>query len=92
MSKPERIVGASCAVDIHSRDCLEALDDPSLVPPGSVDVVVTSPPYNLGVRYSSYDDTISREEYLDWLQMVDGDCREYNERRKLPDDDARDAG
>jgi site-specific DNA-methyltransferase (adenine-specific) len=34
---------------------------------GSVSVVVTSPPYNLGVRYSRYDDTISRREYLEWL-------------------------
>jgi site-specific DNA-methyltransferase (adenine-specific) len=35
--------------------------------PGSVDVVVTSPPYNLGINYSKYDDTISRGEYLAWL-------------------------
>ena len=33
----------------------------------SVDVVVTSPPYNIGVAYNKYDDTISREEYLAWL-------------------------
>jgi site-specific DNA-methyltransferase (adenine-specific) len=34
--------------------------------PGSVDVVVTSPPYNLGIRYRSYDDGRPRQEYLDW--------------------------
>ncbi|MCR4401245.1 MAG: site-specific DNA-methyltransferase [Firmicutes bacterium] len=34
--------------------------------PGSVDVVVTSPPYNLGVRYGQYDDTIDRGDYLAW--------------------------
>jgi len=33
---------------------------------GSVDVVVTSPPYNLGIDYSGYDDGISREDYLAW--------------------------
>ena len=33
---------------------------------GSVDAVVTSPPYNLGVRYRSYDDTLPREQYLAW--------------------------
>jgi site-specific DNA-methyltransferase (adenine-specific) len=27
---------------------------------------VTSPPYNLGVRYRSYDDTLPREKYLEW--------------------------
>ena len=34
----------------------------------SVDVVVTSPPYNLGIRYSKFDDTASRDEYLEWSQ------------------------
>ena len=33
---------------------------------GSVDVVVTSPPYNLGIRYRSYDDGLPRSEYLQW--------------------------
>jgi len=33
---------------------------------GSVDVIVTSPPYNLGIRYRSYDDTMPRQEYLSW--------------------------
>jgi site-specific DNA-methyltransferase (adenine-specific) len=34
--------------------------------PGSISVIVTSPPYNLGVRYRSYDDTLPRDRYLDW--------------------------
>jgi site-specific DNA-methyltransferase (adenine-specific) len=33
---------------------------------GSVDAVVTSPPYNLGIRYRSYDDGRPRAEYLQW--------------------------
>ncbi len=33
---------------------------------GSIDAVVTSPPYNLGIRYRSYDDTRPRAEYLEW--------------------------
>jgi site-specific DNA-methyltransferase (adenine-specific) len=36
------------------------------------DVVVTSPPYNLGVRYSTYRDDRPREEYLRWT----GDVRD----------------
>jgi site-specific DNA-methyltransferase (adenine-specific) len=43
-----------------SLDLLAALE------PGSVDVIVTSPPYNLGVRYRSYDDSIPRGDYLAW--------------------------
>ena len=35
-------------------------------PPDSVDVVVTSPPYNLGISYRSYDDGRPRDEYLAW--------------------------
>ena len=44
-------------------DCLDLLE---LLPPGSVDAVVTSPPYNLGVQYRTYDDTIPRGQYLAW--------------------------
>ena len=44
-------------------DCLDLL--PRL-DPGSVDVVVTSPPYNLGIRYGTYQDSLPREEYLAW--------------------------
>ena len=36
------------------------------LPAASVDVVVTSPPYNLGVRYRTYDDRRPRSDYLDW--------------------------
>jgi site-specific DNA-methyltransferase (adenine-specific) len=38
-------------------ECLEA---------ESVDAIVTSPPYNLGIRYRTYDDTLPREQYLAW--------------------------
>jgi site-specific DNA-methyltransferase (adenine-specific) len=34
--------------------------------PGSVGVVVTSPPYNLGIKYRSYRDDLPRGEYLAW--------------------------
>src|SRR6202007_1921865 len=31
-----------------------------------IDAIVTSPPYNLGIRYRSYDDGLPRDEYLRW--------------------------
>ena len=34
--------------------------------PRSVDVIVTSPPYNLGIRYNTYEDTLSQADYLEW--------------------------
>ena len=44
-------------------DSLAVLDR---LQPQSVDVIVTSPPYNLGIRYRTYDDTMPREDYLTW--------------------------
>jgi site-specific DNA-methyltransferase (adenine-specific) len=35
----------------------------------SVDVVVTSPPYNLGKAYRTYDDSVPRAEYLAWTRV-----------------------
>jgi site-specific DNA-methyltransferase (adenine-specific) len=52
---------------IHCGDCLDIL--PTLQP-GLVDVVVTSPPYNLGLAYRSYDDRKGEAAYLDWLVDV----------------------
>ncbi len=34
------------------------------------DLVVTSPPYNLNLTYSLYNDTRSESDYLDWLVSV----------------------
>lgn len=36
------------------------------LPRAHANVVVTSPPYNLGIRYRSYDDQRPRAEYLAW--------------------------
>jgi site-specific DNA-methyltransferase (adenine-specific) len=44
-------------------DCLELMPQ---LPAASVDAIVTSPPYNLGIRYRSYADRLPRERYLQW--------------------------
>jgi site-specific DNA-methyltransferase (adenine-specific) len=41
----------------------------------SVDVVVTSPPYNLGLSYRGYDDQRAEDEYLGWLAEVASQVR-----------------
>jgi site-specific DNA-methyltransferase (adenine-specific) len=77
MQKPERtpdhasvathhlsLVTRHLSLVFHLRDCVEGLRE--VVAPGSVDVVVTSPPYNLGTGYGAYDDRIPRETYLEW--------------------------
>jgi site-specific DNA-methyltransferase (adenine-specific) len=52
----------------------DALDIARALPPGSIGLVVTSPPYNLGIQYRSYDDGRPRSEYLrwtdDWVRAV----------------------
>jgi site-specific DNA-methyltransferase (adenine-specific) len=35
-------------------------------PRHTIDAIVTSPPYNLGIRYRTYDDTMPRAKYLEW--------------------------
>jgi site-specific DNA-methyltransferase (adenine-specific) len=53
--------GTACR--FYLGDCLDIF---GRLPPQSVDVIVTSPPYNLGTEYNSYEDTLSRSEYLEW--------------------------
>lgn len=51
---------------LWNEDCLDGLD--RRVSPASVDVVATSPPYNLGIRYGLYRDRLPRAEYLGWMR------------------------
>jgi len=53
------------AVQLYHEDCVAGMR--RRLTPGSVDVVVTSPPYNIGVQYRTYDDNGSRDDYLEWM-------------------------
>jgi site-specific DNA-methyltransferase (adenine-specific) len=50
-------------VDLRQEDCVKGM---SRLPNEHVDLVVTSPPYNLGVRYRKYSDREDRQSYLRW--------------------------
>jgi len=66
--EPYKIINhGSNALTFYHSDCLNM---PSLLPQKSVDVVVTSPPYNLGIKYTAYDDNLPREQYLEWTDRV----------------------
>jgi site-specific DNA-methyltransferase (adenine-specific) len=56
------------ALRLLLEDCRTGLRE--RVAPRSVDVVVTSPPYNRKVRYGRYDDDRPRGEYLGFLGEV----------------------
>lgn len=64
----------TCSVNdqIYLVDCLKGMAD---LPEQSVDVIVTSPPYNLDINYSEYEDNKPRKEYLDWLESVFIGCK-----------------
>lgn len=52
---------------IYAMDCLDGM---KLIDENSIDVIVTSPPYNIGKKYNGYNDTRPRNEYLDWMEEV----------------------
>lgn len=66
MAKVEIIQGKGGeGIVLVQQDCIEGMRQ--RIKDGKVDVVVTSPPYNLGISYNGYDDSISRDNYLDQM-------------------------
>jgi len=53
--------------DLRLQDCVVGM---SALADDSVDIAVTSPPYNLGIKYGTYSDRTNRQSYLRW-------CREW---------------
>ena len=49
-------------------DCLKGMKE--FLEDEDIDVIVTSPPYNIGTKYNKYDDTVPREKYLNWMGEV----------------------
>jgi site-specific DNA-methyltransferase (adenine-specific) len=52
--------------DLRHGDCLEGM---AQIAAATIDLVVTSPPYNLGIAYGHYSDRQDREGYLDWCHQ-----------------------
>ena len=57
---------------IFQMDCIKGMNE--ILPAKSIDVIVTSPPYNINIDYNSYDDNRPFNEYLDWLDIVAQGC------------------
>jgi site-specific DNA-methyltransferase (adenine-specific) len=55
-------------VTLYLSDCIEGMG--KYIAPRSVDVAVTSPPYNIGIGYTSHRDTLPRERYLVWMEEM----------------------
>ena len=68
-------------IDLLVGDCLRIL---STLPVGSFDVVVTSPPYNIGIDYRAFDDCAPRAKYLLWtMEWLDAVRRVLDDRGSL---------
>jgi site-specific DNA-methyltransferase (adenine-specific) len=65
----------------YRADCLDVM---AALPQASISAIVTSPPYNLGIRYRTYDDTLPRDRYLAWSgQWIGAATRTLGERGSL---------
>jgi site-specific DNA-methyltransferase (adenine-specific) len=57
---------------IHLVDCIEGMRE---LPADCIDLIVTSPPYNIGKPYHQYHDARPREDYLGWMGQVAEESR-----------------
>ena len=48
---------------IIDGNCVDVM---KTLPEGSIDLIVTSPPYNANIKYDEYNDGLSMEEYWDF--------------------------
>ena len=70
---------------VINKDCLEVMRE---LPDKCIDLVVTSPPYNLGDAplgkarrktlgkklYADFQDNLSDQDYLNWTMEIIGEC------------------
>ena len=49
---------------VYKADCLEALQK---LEQESIDIVIASPPYNIGIKYGKYEDKKPRDQYISWI-------------------------
>ena len=59
--------------DIYHEDCITFLKKLYLEDI-KVDVIITSPPYNINKKYGSYRDNKSRSDYLKWISDLSKRC------------------
>ena len=63
---------------IYNKDCLKGLKE---IPSETIDLIITSPPYNLGnnhhtgnYKHSPYDDDMKEENYQKWQVEILNEC------------------
>ena len=56
---------------IYNSDCLEGMKE---IPDDFVDLIVTSPPYNVGIDYDVYNDSLPWKDYYAWCETWLKEC------------------
>ncbi len=64
--------------NILNVDILEGF---KIIPNDSIDLIVTSPPYNVNIQYDSWNDEMPKDDYFSWVQEWLVECH-----RVLKDD------
>ena len=62
-------IGENINMKLYNDDCLRVL--PTLADK-SIDLIITSPPYNVGMNYNNYKD--KRKDYVNWLVSIFDEC------------------
>lgn len=57
---------------VYVMDCIGGMKN--VIEPNSIDIIVTSPPYNIGVKYNSHKDDMPYDLYLDWMEEFGKAC------------------
>ncbi|ADN35079.1 DNA methylase N-4/N-6 domain protein [Methanolacinia petrolearia DSM 11571] len=63
---------------IYNVDCLKGMKK---IPDNFIDIIVTSPPYNIGIKYNTHNDNQPLDSYLNWMNLI---SKEF--KRILKDD------
>jgi len=53
-------------------DCLK---ESKKIPDDSISLIITSPPYNIGIKYHKYKDKKPKEQYLEWIYDIFVECK-----------------
>jgi site-specific DNA-methyltransferase (adenine-specific) len=53
--------------ELHRQDCIQWMNAQE---EKSIPCIITSPPYNLDIKYGTYQDDLPRDGYLKWLRDV----------------------
>jgi len=52
---------------LYCGDCIKIMKDFSQ---NSIDAIITSPPYNIGINYDNYNDTLEFDEYYKFIEQL----------------------